>query len=770
MRQPTSTAATPATPPKGLRVSAEWLRGTISGLLSDEQIATMAAVDDHPWTTVLRRQWATNDAILKALSERFRMRIANLAQVSPEALTAVTEPLARRYQILPLAISDSTVDIATSNPFDLDCERTLGFVLGRSVRGALASPDDIAKRLDELYGTDKAIEKLMDEGFADVAAPDASCNESADPVDVAAGGVDRPIIRLVDRIIAKAIQRHSSDIHLEPEESGVMVRYRIDGVLQNDSLIPRTLALPLAARIKIMARLDIADRLRPQDGRARVTIASGHVDLRISTLPAALGEKVVIRILDARQTVLALDALGLSSDEAHRIETLLEAREGLVCVTGPTGSGKTTTLYSIVRHIQRRGVNIVTVEDPVEYRLQGIVQVQVNDKTGLTFPAALRSILRQDPDVILIGEVRDRETAQMAVQAALTGHLVLTTLHTIDAASAIIRLADVGIAAYKIAAALKGVVAQRLIRRLCSRCRAPEAATLPVSIRNVVADAATFRGVGCSECSHTGFRGRLAIAEVLVCDSEIERCISAGDPTQRIDEFARANGMHSLWESAVAHVRRGATSVDELLRVVEVPSGTLQAPAATRIADAVVPDTLGELPGPITRSDRRPAPLLQVFEGRAFDLLDEYVPGPPRRSVLVAQHAAGERKELCSLFGQNGFEVHEASDGASALEVIDRTTPDVVVLDLVMPHLDGYGVLAKLRARPATRATPVMVIASSGDNDAEIRAFESGASDYLTRPLRPRVLIARINALLEWYARTKRQSETDVIGNGQPEA
>lgn len=751
MRQPTSNAGSLATPRKGLRVSEEWLRGTLSGLLSDDQIAMMAAVDDHPWTTVLRRQWATNDAILKALSERFRMRIANLAQVSREALDGVTEAVARRYQILPLAISDSTVDIATSNPFDLDCERTLAFMLGRNVRGALASPDDIGRCLDEVYGSGKAIERIMDEGFAAVREPEPAPEDPAGSTDTTADGADRPIIRLVDRIVTKAIQRRSSDIHLEPEESGVMVRYRIDGVLQNDSLIPRTMALPLVARVKIMARLDIADRLRPQDGRARVTTATGDVDLRISTLPAALGEKVVIRILDSRQTVLALDALGLSIDEAARIETLLEAREGLVCVTGPTGSGKTTTLYSIVRHIQRRGVNIVTVEDPVEYRLQGIVQVQVSDKTGLTFPAALRSILRQDPDVILIGEIRDRETAQIAVQAALTGHLVLTTLHTIDAASAIVRFTDIGIAAYKIAAALKGVVAQRLMRRLCAHCRAPEVRALPPAVRAHAGSAITYRAAGCSECSQTGFRGRLAIAEVLVCDAEMEKRITAGDSTQRIHEAAQLNGMRSLWDSAIAHVIRGATSADEVLRVVEVSHETADLPAERPIASAVVSSAYIEPVQPASIADRRgPKPVMHVFEGRAFDLLDEYrVHAQGRTSVLLAQRAEGDRRETRRVFEANGFDVHEAGDGVAALEAVDRARPDVVVLEMELPRLDGCAVLSKLRARDATSVIPVVLLAAHDDDDAEVRAFACGAHDYLSGPLRSAVLVARVRSLVE---------------------
>src|SRR5882724_5691147 len=281
----------------------------------------------------------------------------------------------------------------------------------------------------------------------------------------------RPVVRLVDLIISEGILARSSDIHIEPEEGGVAVRYRIDGVLRQVMKIPRQAGLPLISRIKIMSQLDIADRLRPQDGRARVAVNGQPIDLRVSTLPAALGEKVVIRILDSRATVKSLDSLGLNPNETEGIKRLLENHEGILLVTGPTGSGKTTTLYSCINQIKSEGVNIVTVEDPVEYRMQGIVQVQVQEKAGLTFASALRSILRQDPNVVLIGEIRDRETAQIAVQASLTGHLVLSTLHTNDAANAVTRLVDIGVEAYKIAAALRGVLAQRLMRKLCPTCK-----------------------------------------------------------------------------------------------------------------------------------------------------------------------------------------------------------------------------------------------------------------------------------------------------------
>ncbi len=741
--------------PKG-HVRDEWLLPTLETLLSKETVGVLkSAAQDSYWETAARRGFISDDEILTALASRFHMKIANLSLATPQAREHVPEALARKYRIIPLTITDSALEIATADPHDLDCERTLAFATGRTVKMSLAAPTKITERLDELYRPENVVSKILEnvsanydiQAIADVQAQDDMelGNEKASS--------ERPIIRLVDHIFAEGITSRASDIHLEPEEGGVAVRYRIDGVLRQSMVLPRAAGIPLVSRIKIMSGLDIADRLRPQDGRARVAVNGVPIDLRVSTLPASQGEKVVVRILDTRATVLSLDGMGLRTDELDRIKRLLEMREGVILVTGPTGSGKTTTLYSALRQIQTRGVNIVTVEDPVEYRLQGVVQVQVHEKAGLTFAAALRSILRQDPDVVLVGEVRDRETAATAVQASLTGHLVLTTLHTIDAASSITRLTDIGVESYKLAAALKGIIAQRLLRRICPQCREVWMDPIPDRLRAwIPAGTALFRAAGCDHCSQTGYRGRMAVVEVLVSNPEVERRISAGESVDRVADAAREGGMRSLWESGVSRVAAGETTIEELLRVLEVPQ---EDPATTRPSGSPPGKRSGaprdNAHGSPRATQPEPAPAAAVHDA-AFELLDDLTPHAKARrehaTVLLVEDEEPLRRVLRELLEREGFTVLEASDGVLALDEVDRGAPDIVVLDLNLPRLDGYGVLTHLRARPATSALPVIVLTAKGDEDSEVRVFEYGASDFLTKPFRPRALSARINALL----------------------
>jgi type II secretory ATPase GspE/PulE/Tfp pilus assembly ATPase PilB-like protein/8-oxo-dGTP pyrophosphatase MutT (NUDIX family) len=516
---------------------------------------------------------------VRVLAERLRLEVADLESAHPAARALVPERWARRFCVLPLRATDDHVVLATADPLDLECEHTLAFATGRAVRFALARPGALVVAVAAAYG-DGPSASAPPERARDVQMLTGE-HEIAPPVLGDDGVESESITRLVDDLLADGVAAGASDVHIEPEEQGIAVRHRIDGVLRHVRTLPRSVGRSLVSRIKIVSRLDIADRLRPQDGRARVAVNGAAVDLRVSTLPASRGEKVVIRILDRRSALRSLDAMGFLPEEHARIDTLLSCREGLILVTGPTGSGKTTTLYAALQRLQQRNLNIVTVEDPIEYRIPGIVQVQVHERAGLTFASALRSIMRQDPDVILVGEIRDRETAEIAIQASLTGHLVLSTLHTNDAASAVTRLSDFGVASYKIATAVKGVLAQRLVRRRCD-CLRPRDATAgghsgPGQPAAAVADRP------CPACGGAGYRGRLAIVEVLLGSAEFERRVAAGDPAERLAHAAREAGMQSLWESGLAHVRAGRTSEQELRRVAAPPAaGNLKRPSRAR--------------------------------------------------------------------------------------------------------------------------------------------------------------------------------------------
>ncbi|MBV6520616.1 MAG: Regulator of RpoS [Gemmatimonadaceae bacterium] len=746
----------------------DWLIPTLETLLSAGDLAALKLeAPDGLWDAAVRGNLTTNADMLAALSRRFRLPVADLTGVSAAARALVPESLARKYRILPLNSTDTVLEIATSNPNDLDCERALEFATARAVRMQLAAPAEILQRIEETYRPESAVERLLDgmhqydvesvlETAPDVGELDLTSDNAS----------DRPIIRLVDHILAEGISQRASDIHLESQEGGVVVNYRIDGVLRQTMSLPRAVGIPLVSRIKIMSGLDIADRLRPQDGRARVSVNGKRVDLRISTLPASTGEKVVIRVLDGGSATLSLATLGLNDYDLRRVQQLANLREGIVLVTGPTGSGKTTTLYSALRTIQARGVNIVTVEDPVEYKLAGIVQVQVNEKAGLTFAAALRSILRQDPDVVLVGEIRDKETASIATQASLTGHLVLSTLHTIDAASAVTRLLDIGIESFKIAAALKGVVAQRLLRRLCVACRKPATDPVPGELRRRIPDSVElFQASGCPECGGSGYRGRLAVTEVLIADAELERRIGEAQTTDRIAEAARASGMRSLFDAGVDHVLNGLTDIDELLRVLEVPQ-EVQAtkPAAEpRVHERRSTDANGDSRTMRTAAQpyyraltpARPAPAQHQTQlpDSVFELVDDALGGglkqtPDRRTVLLVEDEEPLRIVLRDLLEHDGFHVVEAGDGVVALDEIDRTAPDVVVLDLNIPRLDGLGVLSHLRSRPQTLHLPVVVLTAKTDEEIEVQVLESGADDFLAKPFRPRALVSRLKALI----------------------
>jgi type II secretory ATPase GspE/PulE/Tfp pilus assembly ATPase PilB-like protein/CheY-like chemotaxis protein len=734
----------------------EWLVPSIENLLSPEAMTALRQESGPAvplWEVLVQRKVASDQQILDAIAARFRFPVADLTKLDPKLIATVPEQLARRFNVVPVGQTDSYLEVATSNPFDMDAEKMLAFATGREVRMLLGSPSKIREKLDELYRETESLVSRLLQGIGGNFEVEQIKEEEESAVS-AEQASQRPILRLVDGMIADGVSNRASDIHIEPIEGGVIVRYRIDGVLRQAMKIPRSAGVPLISRVKIMSGLDIADRLRPQDGRTRVSVNGEPVDLRVSTLPASHGEKVVIRILNQKATALSLNSLGLAEDEQQAIKTLLSHKEGIILVTGPTGSGKTTTLYSSLRVVQGEGVNIVTVEDPVEYKLgQNIVQVQVNEKAGLTFAAALRSILRQDPDVVLVGEIRDKETAQIALQASLTGHLVLSTLHTNDAPNAITRLVDMGMEAYKIAPALRGVVAQRLMRRLCPACRVISTEPIGGSLSRFVPPGATlYQAVGCTDCSMTGYRGRFSIVEVLTMTPELERRIGEGATAEKIAESARAAGMRSLFGSGLRHVLAGESTLEELLRVTDVPHEEARParPSGPR-ARISAPHAAPPLHGLSAPPPSVAGPLEFSMDLLEEPSLTDEVGAEGRgrgASVLLVEDEDQLRRVMKDLLQREGYRVAEARDGIQALDEVDRFAPDVIILDLNLPGIDGYSVLAQLRSRPATRDIPVMVLTAKGDEDNEVRVFELGADDFVTKPFRARSLTARIEAVL----------------------
>jgi general secretion pathway protein E len=479
--------------------------------------------------------------------------------VLPDRLSAA---FLRHARAVPLEADDDVVTLATADPLDAFTPAAVAAATGRLVRLEVAVPIELETALNRLYPE------------ADQAPPDSDTPLEDDAERLKDLASEAPVIRLVNLLITRAVETRASDIHIEPFEDRLRVRYRYDGVLHEAESPPRGLAAAITSRVKIMARLDIAERRMPQDGRIKMAVRGQDVDFRVSTIPSLHGETVVLRILDRTAVVFDYSRLGLSPAVIRRLETSLELPNGIVLVTGPTGSGKTTTLYTGLLALNAVTRKIVTVEDPIEYQLQGINQIQVRSQIGLTFASLLRSILRQDPDVIMVGEIRDGETAQIAVQAALTGHLVLSTLHTNSAAAAVTRLRDMGVEDYLLTAVLRGIMAQRLIRRLCPDCRRREPAA-PELVERFGLDRRVMdrpimlsHAVGCPACRHTGYRGRAAIAEFLELGPEIERLIFARADHNAIERAAVAGGMEPMFDAGLTAALAGETTIEEVTRSI----------------------------------------------------------------------------------------------------------------------------------------------------------------------------------------------------------
>ncbi|WP_313357308.1 GspE/PulE family protein [Microbacterium sp.] len=504
-----------------------------------------------------------------ALAQRFGLAFVDLTEFAVElsVVTLIPDQLCRRHVALPISRIGERIMVAVADPANVIVLDDVAAVLQTPVIPVVAEAEAILAAIDRYHRVDSELEELTS------AFEGGESDSDLWSQDVDAASDEAPIIRFVNLIISQAITDRASDIHIEPTRDELRVRYRIDGVLVAVQSVPRSMIAGVISRLKVMAELDIGERRRPQDGRITVVHSGRSVDLRVATLPTVWGEKVVARVLDAPVASLQLSDLSMLDRNMDVYRKSFTKPYGMILVTGPTGSGKSTTLYTTLAAISKPTVNVITVEDPVEYRMAGINQVQVNPRAGLTFASALRSILRSDPDVILLGEIRDEETAKIAIESSLTGHLVLSTLHTNDAPSSVTRLIEMGVEPFLVGSALDAVVAQRLARRLCARCKTESVAT-EVEMRMVGGlldprqePPTVFRPAGCSQCSNTGYRGRVALHEVMAVDDEIERLASANAPTAQITAHAEAAGMTRLRMDGWAKVLVGHTSIEEVLRV-----------------------------------------------------------------------------------------------------------------------------------------------------------------------------------------------------------
>jgi type IV pilus assembly protein PilB len=609
------------------------------------------------------------------------------------AIRLVPERLARRHLIVPVKIDNRTLTYATCTPFNSEAERDLQFASGRRTKVVVSARSAVLSALDRCYPKRRELDVLAERLRIE--------RPSLPNIEVDASDTVSTVIDLCNHLVTRAVEAGASDVHIECGAKGTVVKYRVCGVLEPVLTLPASVSHPIRNRFKIMARADIAIRNKPQDGAFRIKVGNRAIEVRFSSLPTIDGEKLVMRVIDSESPLQALDRLGYDADTFDRFERALAKPDGLILVTGPTGSGKTTALYAALAHLRTGRTNIVSVEDPVERSVPGVAQIPVNGRAGNTFPTVLRSILRQDPNVIMVGEIRDAEVAQIVGQAAYTGHLVLSSMHTGDAAMAITRLTNLGVEPFKIAESLSAVLAQRLVRSLCPHCKRvhEEADARRRGAEYNVSAVAASAGPGCEQCKHTGYLGRVPLAELLTPSPDLRDAIARGATASEIRQAMRASGFPTMRDHALRLVVEGITSIEEVERVLAIDTETKQAEVRDRIRVLVADDE------PITR-------------------------------MLVKLLLERER-----------FEVLEASNGRDAVEIVTRERPDLLMIDLHMPEMDGYDAIRQIRKDMSLATLPIIVVTAEDGPGVETRVLELGADDYMIKPFEPTVLLSRVNAV-----------------------
>ncbi|HSC77569.1 MAG TPA: ATPase, T2SS/T4P/T4SS family [Candidatus Acidoferrales bacterium] len=729
-----------------------------------------------------------------------RVHVASLT-VEPNALSTISQELARKHTCLPVKLEGKSLVLAMANPADFEAVQALEFSSGLSIRPVVASRTEILDGIGTHYAPDEQLQDFLanvSESSEFNIMPDEEESNGDVNLDASRNAAEQaPVVKMCNLIIQDAVRAGASDIHVEAELNSIRVRLRVDGVLRDYMQVPKWLHNPLVSRMKILAKLDISERRLPQDGRIKIQHQEKSIDLRVSTLPTHFGEKVVLRLLGS-SNIPGLEQLGFTEPQVGILDAALGQPQGMILTTGPTGSGKSTTLYSCLVRRQSPEVNIITVEDPIEYQIPGINQVQVNVKAGLTFAASLRSILRQDPDIILVGEIRDLETAEIAFQASMTGHLVLSTLHTNSTLATVARLLDIGVDPFLITSSVNVIIAQRLARRVCQRCKEPYTPSSGLLERVKVEEPNVifYRGKGCQACGNTGFAGRVGIYEILRLTPTIKELINKKASEGEMRKAAGLAGTRFLLEEAMDKVRQGITTLEEVLRVIQLQEEEItRCPKCnsfinldfstcpyclhalkylcescgqelklewkicpycnTRVERAPSAEgALRALPPGSALAPQRPKPVAGALQ--AAPTADGPAEGRGERApvkkprILVVDDDEGIKKVVQKALQQLPLDsdIMTAGDGEEALAAVEENIPDLVISDVMMPKMDGITLCQKLREDFRTAFIPIMMLTASADESNRTKAYMVGTDDYITKPFAVPDLNARVMRLL----------------------
>ncbi len=711
------------------------------GLIDEETLNEALKIqksDKRRLGQVLMDMGVADDVVIaKALAVRLKLPYGRIDKANiPKDITSLIPPeLAENHQVIPLQKKDNRLLVAMANPLDLYALEDLRFYTQLPIDRAVAPSSDLVKAITKHYpkqGLEMNLALEFGTGEEDIEVIERKKEKDTPIRELQDLGGLPPIVKFVNSVISEAIKLKASDIHIEPQEKFLAIRYRIDGIMREIIRRDKSIHAAVASRIKIMSDMDIATKRKPQDGKAQVKQGGKVFDLRVSSLPTSYGEKVTIRILNPATARLNPEDLGFSEKDLKTLMRAIHMPQGIILVTGPTGSGKSSTLYACLNKLNSPEVNIITVEDPVEFDVPGINQVPINPAAGITFAKGLRSILRQDPDIVMVGEIRDQETAVTAFQAAQTGHLVFSTLHTNDAPAAVVRLMDLGIDPFLISSSLIAVIGQRLVRKICEFCKAPDD-LIPAQLEEIrhytgnKSDVVFWKGTGCDACRQTGYSGRLGLFEVLTITPALREVISSNLSSEQLKIRAQKEGFQVMSADGIQKALQGLTTIEEIFRVAppeitgDAHTGTIDAGAREDFAS----------------------------NGKNADESSCSLTTDCPIKILAVDDNLVVLKLLRHLLESEDYLVITAENGVEALKLASTETPDIIVTDYEMPEMDGVMLIRKLKSQASTRFIPIMMLTAKSEEESELEGLDAGADDYLTKPIARKRFLARVARLLK---------------------